>query len=155
MAEADSLWSVVRRKVVVVSTMDREVRITFAAGSAIVAAATLLNILHPGYGSTVRTIAGDVPLGVLALFVIGQLIVVTLFFTAIMRCRGRLRLAALTLVSVGRSSFLARGLRAPGILLAAPTGRLWWLAMFVSSASGTCEELRLRRRESGWSWHSF
>lgn len=132
MAEADSLWSVVRRKVVAVSTMDREVRITFAAGSAIVAAATLLNILRPGYGSAVRTIAGDVPLGVLALFVIGELIVMTLFFTAIMRCGGRLRLAALTLVSVVTVFyFWLADFALPAFLMAIPTGMLWWLAMVV------------------------
>lgn len=132
MAEADSLWNVVRRKVVAVSTMDREVRITFAAGSAIVAAATLLNILRPGYGSAVRTIAGDVPLGVLALFVIGELIVMTLFFTAIMRCGGRLRLAALTLVSVVTVFyFWLADFALPAFLMAIPTGMLWWLAMVV------------------------
>ena len=132
MAETDSLWSVVRRKVIVVSTMDREVRITFAAGSAIVAAATLLNILRPGFGSPIQTIVGTVPLGVLALFVIGDLIVMTLFFTAIMCCRGRLRLAALTLASVVTVLYLWFNEFTPtAFLMVIPTAMLWWLAILA------------------------
>ena len=129
MAETDSFWGVVRHKVIVVSTMDRDVRITFAAGASIVAAATLLNILRPDFGSPVHSVAGAVPLSVLLLLTVGELIVMTMFFTGVMSCRGRVRLAALAAVTVITAFYLWLADFAPAaFLLVIPTALLWWLA---------------------------
>ncbi len=129
MAESDSFWGVVSQKIIVVSTMDREVRITFAAGASIVAAATLLNILRPDYGSPVHTVAGTVPFSVLLLLTIGELIVMTMFFTGVISCGGRVRLVALAAVTAITGLYLWLADFVPAaFLMVIPTGLLWWLS---------------------------
>ena len=92
------------------STMERDVRITFAVGSAAVALAVALDLFSP-LGPPVETRVGSIPIGTLIALALGEFLVLTLLAVGLIETRSRWRLAihagfgALLLVIVYLSNF--------------------------------------------------
>ena len=112
------------RKIVTFSTMERDLRITFATGAAVIALAIALNLFGEHLGPRILTLAGYIPLGTIIFLVAGEMVVLMLIGLALLRVKGRPRwlflgvLAAL-LVSVMaiNGPWLSLGLLVPILLL--------------------------------------
>ncbi len=90
MTEAShGLLSTVRRRIVVVSTMERGVRIAFMAGAALVSLAILINIFHAYLGPAVTLRVGTIPVGALAVLAAGEFAVFFLLTLTLILLRGR------------------------------------------------------------------
>ena len=82
----------IRNRIVVISTMERDVRITFAVGSAAVAIAVALELFSP-LGPPVETIVGAIPVGTLVALAFGEFLVLTLLTIGLIETRSRWRFA--------------------------------------------------------------
>jgi hypothetical protein len=91
LSDESSFFELMKRRIIVVSTMDRELRITFACGSALVALLTVLSLFEMPFGSPVSSPVGEMPIGILVIVLVTQLFVLTLFFIGVLRCRAPLR----------------------------------------------------------------
>jgi hypothetical protein len=91
-AGADGLWGNLRRRIIVISTMERSVRITFMSGAALVVLAIIVNIFHDRLGPEVTTAVGTVPLGALAILALGEFAAFFFVALALVLLRGRARL---------------------------------------------------------------
>src|SRR4051812_33686068 len=67
-----SIWGNLQRRIIVISTMERSVRITFMSGAALVILAVFVNVFHGLLGPDVTTLIGTVPQGVLAILALGE-----------------------------------------------------------------------------------
>src|SRR3954468_2171880 len=88
-AGADGLWGNLRRRIIVISTMERSVRITFMSGAALVVLAIIVNVFHDLLGPEVTTQVGTVPLGVLAILALGEFAASFFLALALVLLRGR------------------------------------------------------------------
>jgi hypothetical protein len=114
MTDAPSgLLSTVRRRIVVVSTMERGVRIAFMAGAALVSLAILINIFHAHLGPAVSIRIGTIPVGALVVLAAGEFAVFFLLTLTLILLRGRWQgsangaLAALLLAFLWGNDFQA------------------------------------------------
>ena len=76
------------RKIVTFSTMERDLRITFATGAAVIALAIALNLFGEHLGPRILTLAGYIPLGTIIFLVAGEMVVLTLIGLALLRVKG-------------------------------------------------------------------
>lgn len=74
--------------------MERDVRITFAVGSAAVAIAVALDLFSP-LGPPVETVVGAIPVGTLVALALGEFLVLTLLTIGLIETRSRWRFAIL------------------------------------------------------------
>jgi hypothetical protein len=123
MSETRKFWTEIRRKIVVFSTMERDVRITFIAGSAVVALATALDLFGGHLGPEMRTLVGSVPLGTVIFLIIGEILVFTFIGFALLEMKGRplwicvgVLAASLVAVMAINGPFLSLGLLVPALL---------------------------------------
>jgi hypothetical protein len=115
-----------RQRIIVVSTMERDVRITFIAGSTMVIVAVLLNIFRDYLGPSITTLVGTLPLGVVAVLSLGEFIVLFFISLSILLLKGRWRFIAhgLTLVLFALFAVL-NGFDVASLVLLVPMAMLW------------------------------
>ncbi|MBI1212377.1 MAG: hypothetical protein GC190_13010 [Alphaproteobacteria bacterium] len=105
-----NFWSNVRKRIIVVSQMDREVRLTFIAGVAVVTVAIALNLVDlVGGGTPIQTLVGRIPVLTLIFLSLGELVVGFLLFSGIARLRGWPRYAVLAGLAVALTLLLLLG----------------------------------------------
>ncbi|MHB8269417.1 hypothetical protein [Bradyrhizobium sp.] len=125
-AGAGGVWGNLQRRIIVISTMERSVRITFMSGAALVVLAVIVNIFHGRFGPDVETPAGAVPLGVLGLLAIGEFAAGYFVALALVLLSGRSRLivhGVILLLAVAFSAMSNFDLLSFAILL--PIGMVW------------------------------
>src|SRR2546423_15190683 len=91
-AGSGGIWGNLQRRIIVISTMERSVRITFMAGAALVVLAIIVNVFHDRLGPDVTTVVGTVPLGALAILALGEFAAFFVVGLALVLLRGRARL---------------------------------------------------------------
>jgi hypothetical protein len=90
MVEAShGFWSYLHRRIIAISTMERDVRLAFIGGSAMVVVAIALNILGEHLGPSIDTLIGRLPLSIVVALAIGELAVFFLICMALFGLRGR------------------------------------------------------------------
>jgi ABC-type multidrug transport system fused ATPase/permease subunit len=125
-AGSGGVWGNLQRRIIVISTMERSVRITFMSGAALVVLAVIVNIFHGRFGPDVATPAGTVPLGVLALLAIGEFAASYVVALALVLIGGRSRLivhGVMLLLVVAFSAMSNFDLLSFAVLL--PMGMVW------------------------------
>lgn len=125
-AGSGGVWGNLRRRIIVISTMERSVRITFMSGAALVVLAVIVNIFHGLLGPEVTTPAGTVPLGALVLLAIGEIAAFYVVALALVLLSGRSRLivhGVILLLVVAFSAMSNFDMLSFVILL--PLGMLW------------------------------
>lgn len=95
-----NFWSNFRQRIIVVSEMDREIRLTFITGAAVVAVAVFLNLFTLAQRGGVSTLVGRIPVLTLVFFSLGEMIVTFLLFAGVARLAGWIRLGALVLLAL-------------------------------------------------------
>ena len=96
-----SFWAQVRRRIIVISDMDRDVRLAFASGSAIIFLVMAVHLFGRNLGPLVFTLVGSVPIGAVVLLALGEFTVFSLLFLGLFRISRARRATAL-----GISAFL-------------------------------------------------
>ncbi len=87
MAEiSEGFIGTIRKRIVVVSTMERDVRIAFMSGLAAVAIAVALNLFSP-LGPPVTTVVGRIPLGTLIALLLGEALILTFLATGLIETK--------------------------------------------------------------------
>jgi hypothetical protein len=132
-------WTHIRKRIVDFSTMERELRITFALGASVVPLAVLLVLFHDHLGKDLYTVIGGIPVGVLVALGIGELLAFSLFSAGLMLLKGSRRYPALAAILGAFLLFYAvNGFSSPALALLVP---IIVLAIFAEIAN---------RRN--WSW---
>ena len=91
MSEAPmGLLTTIRKRIIVISTMERDVRLAFASGSAAVVVAVAFNLFSP-LGPPVATLVGEIPLGTLVALFLGEFVVATLVAAVLIETTGHWR----------------------------------------------------------------
>lgn len=125
-AGSGGVWGNLHRRIIVISTMERSVRITFMSGAALVVLAVIVNVFHGLLGPEVATPAGTVPLGVLVLLAIGEIAAFYVVALALVLLSGRSRLivhGVILLLVVAFSAMSNFDMLSFAILL--PSGMVW------------------------------
>jgi hypothetical protein len=137
-----SFWSEVRRRMIIVSTMDAGVRITLAAGSATIVVALFFAAIHRYLGADILTLYGSIPLVALIVLAVGEFIAMTLMFAGTLKLNGVPRYIALSLITallVLTPVLNDPHLRALGLLI--PCALLWILAWIAPHRSWTIKQI--------------
>jgi hypothetical protein len=127
----------IRKRIVVISTMERDVRVTFALGSAAVAVAVALNLFSP-LGRPVMTVIGEIPAGTLIVLLLGEFLVLTLLGAGLIETKSRWRFAMHAFLGVLLGLFLFFNDFAPGAF-----------ALFIPFAMTLGFSLMRQRRQWG------
>ena len=136
-----SFWSEIRRRMIIVSTMDASLRLTLAAGSATIIVSLFFAALHSYLGEPIPTLYASIPLGALIMFAVGEFIALTLLFAATLTLKGRPCYIALSLITA--LLILPPVLNDPHIhnlLLVIPCALLWILAWIAAHRSWTMKQ---------------
>jgi hypothetical protein len=119
-------WGHLRRRIIVISTMERDVRIAFMAGFTLVVLAIALNIFHEHLGPSIHILIGTIPLGVIAVLALGEFAVFFLISLAIFLLKARWRYIAHALILISFLGFTAvNDFEILSFALVVPMAMLW------------------------------
>ncbi len=99
-AEATSFWGEIRSRMIIGTPMDAGVRVTFLLGALTLVVAMGVDVVRSFLGPPVTTLAGVFPLGALAVYAIGQFVVFTLYFSALLQVKRHTRNIALAITAL-------------------------------------------------------
>src|SRR4051794_13938418 len=106
-AGSGGLWDNLQRRIIVISTMERSVRIAFMSGAMAIILAIIVNVFHALLGPEVTIVLGTVPLGALLIFAIGEFGAFFALALALVLLTGRSRLIAQAVIVVVFTIFSA------------------------------------------------
>src|ERR1700757_4981710 len=103
-------WGHLRQRIIVISTMERDVRATFIIGLTIVTLAIGLNIFPERLGPLISIPVGSIPLGVIVVLALGEFAVFFFISLAVLLLKGRWRYIVHVILLITFAMFAAMNL---------------------------------------------
>jgi hypothetical protein len=127
--EATGFVRELRSRMIIGSPMDADVRLTFLLGALTLVVAMAVDVLRGLLGPPVDTLAGSIPVGAIAVFVVGQFFAFTLFFRGTLQLRRHVRNGVLAATAFAVFAVPAvQDFQLLDFLLVVPIGTLWYYA---------------------------